>query len=190
MKEIDQCGYWKPRMYPKIYLQKANEIFDSINGNVIVEIGSGLKGAFNGNSLLTWIQSKTATEIYCIDPDPRALKDISDNVHDERVKLINSDGMEFFKNQSPRASIDLLYLDYWSERISGDNYLQLGEERGQSHLALYKLAVNKLSDTSMILIDDTDHIAPWKDTYIIPRAIEDGYRIEWIGRQTLLTKGI
>jgi len=40
----------------------------------------------------------------------------------------------------------------------------------------------------MILIDDTDHISPWKHTLIVPQAMIDGYKLIYIGRQTLLVR--
>ena len=42
----------------------------------------------------------------------------------------------------------------------------------------------------MILIDDTDHKTPWKHTLLIPEVLGNyGYKLLYIGRQSLLIRG-
>jgi hypothetical protein len=45
-----------------------------------------------------------------------------------------------------------------------------------------------MAPTSLILIDDTDHIDPWKQTLIVPEARRDGFDVIYVGRQTLLKR--
>ncbi len=185
---IDDRGYWNPRSFPTESLTNVLNIFDNSQKKIIVEIGSGLKGIMNGNSALMWTKSKHANKIFCVDKDINAINDIKNNISDKRLHLIQGRGEDFLREYKYEP-IDLLYLDFWETRITKDNYLNLGEKRAKAHLEIYELISKKMSSESMILIDDTDHIPPWKHTYIIPRAIQDGFRVKWSGRQTLLTRG-
>ena len=54
------------------------------------------------------------------------------------------------------------------------------------HLQAYETVKDRLSERHLILIDDTDHVHPWKHTQIVPAALEDGFEVLYSRRQTLL----
>ena len=81
--------------------------------------------------------------------------------------------------------IDLLYLDFWTPDPEGSF---LGTGRAQAYKAAYQAARDQMNEHSLILIDDTDHVHPWKHTYIIPEARKDGFVVMYTGRQTLLQR--
>ena len=65
-----------------------------------------------------------------------------------------------------------------------------GRPYAEKHLESYEVAKDKLSDTHLILIDDTDFLTDdgGKDKLLSPRLIEDGYIPLFNGRQTLFLK--
>ena len=74
--------------------------------------------------------------------------------------------------------IDLIYMDFWSKT---------DVDREKDYLRLFKIC-NDLP--KMILIDDTDHKTPWKHTLLIPEVLGNyGYKLLYIGRQSLLIRG-
>ena len=93
------------------------------------------------------------------------------------------DGIKFVENFD--GTIDLLYLDFWTDDPPGE---LPGSGRSHAYLAAYEAAKPKLSEKALILIDDTDHVHPWKHTEIIPAARKDGFRLLYTGRQTLLLR--
>ena len=87
------------------------------------------------------------------------------------------DGIDFLKNFPKK--IDLLYLDAWD--VAPGFY-------AENHLQAYLHAKDKLHEKSLILIDDTDVDEGGKGKWVVPKAIEDGYRVIFNGRQTLLAR--
>ena len=77
-------------------------------------------------------------------------------------------------------------LDFWADEPD-DSF---GSGRAEKYLEAYMNGKDKMSPKSLILIDDTDHAPPWKDTLIVPAARKDGFKVIYIGRQTLLARGI
>lgn len=74
------------------------------------------------------------------------------------------------------SSIDLIYMDYWV----GDGY-----DREKSYLKQYL----ESHFPKCILIVDSDHSRPWKQTMIVPVAmVSHGYRLVYVGMQTLLIR--
>lgn len=89
---------------------------------------------------------------------------------------IPNDGIDFLNTFD--GKIDVLYLDGWDKGTT--NY-------AENHTKAFVSAQNKLSNTHLILIDDTDYITEdgGKDKLLSPFLIEFGYHMLFNGRQTL-----
>ena len=149
-----------------------------------MEIGSGLHGAMSGNSALVWAKYTKADSIICVDNHEEQANQVIEKLKDyTSVRVEVSDAFEFIDHYS--GSIDLLYLDFW---VKDNEEKPEGIARAKGYLDLFHKVAVKLSDTSIILIDDTDHIDPWKQTLIVPEARKQGYVVQWIGRQTCMLK--
>ena len=75
---IDKNGFWANRSTPASSLEKTAGIFNQIRGESIIEIGSGLQGELNGNSILVWAQKTTAKRIITIDTDQKMIDQVID----------------------------------------------------------------------------------------------------------------
>lgn len=171
--------FWKPRNNPNESLKIAAKIFNNMGGKIIVEVGSGIHGKMAGKSVLVWSRKTNAKKIFCLDINEEQIKKVKEATKENpAVHPILIDGFEFMKNCKER--IDLLYLDFWQDSARA---------RANSYLKIYKYARKKMNKNSMILIDDTDHGDPWKQTLIVPAACNDGFRVVYVGRQTLLYRG-
>jgi len=181
---INSDGFWKFRSAPTKSLHQAAEIFNRNQGETIIEIGTGLHGRMAGNSILVWTGKTRAKRIIAIDLDPQRIEDVKGvaNQH-PHVELVVGDGITFL--QAFPSRIDLLYLDFTAPEPEGQI---TGTGIAEAYRLAYHGAKDKLNPHSMILIDDTDHIHPWKHTLIVPDARKDGYRVLYTGRQTLLIR--
>lgn len=96
-----------------------------------------------------------------------------DNLH----LNIPKDGIEFLKEYDGEK-IDVLFLDGWD--IGTPNYQKM-------HLDAFVASKDKLSDTHLILIDDTDFDiqGEGKDALLTPYLIELNYILLFEGRQKL-----
>jgi len=177
--ELNNNNFWKDRRSPNKSLKKAAKLFNKNGGKVIIEIGTGIQGEKSGNSVLVWAKMTKAKNIFCLDVD-----DVRNaTLKFDNVKAIKVNGLDFI--QEYEGFIDLLYLDFWVEDKPEDVQ---GTARAENYLKAFELAKEKMSKNSIILIDDTDHIDPWKQTYIVPAARKYGYNVLWCGRQTCLFK--
>ena len=182
--QVESNGFWKYRSPPTKSLKKAAALFQQIGGEVVIEIGTGIHGDMAGNSILVWARETRAKKIIAIDLDPEQIEDaksktkVYSNVH-----LVIDDGIDYLSKCD--LKIDLLYLDYWVSDPAG---AVPGTGRAESYRAAYAAARYKMNDKSIILIDDTDHVHPWKHTYIVPDARKDGYVVLYTGRQTLMMR--
>ena len=90
--------------------------------------------------------------------------------------IIPKDGIEFLNEFD--GKIDILFLDGW-DKGTPDYALK--------HLECFKVAENKLSDTHLILIDDTDYLTEdgGKDALLTPYLLDKGYIPLFNGRQSL-----
>ena len=188
--EIGDDGFWKERCLPAVSLRRSAALFERIGGETIVEIGSGLHGPKSGNSIFVWAEQTSAAAIYAVDPKEHRIQEIRDATRrHETVRAVVSDGQGFV--ESFDGTIDLLYLDFW---VEVSNYrealpkVETGEDRAEAYLRLYRAAQGKMAAKALILLDDTDHIHPWKHSAIVPAARHDGYQVLWTGRQTLLAR--
>lgn len=184
---------------PKPYILRALEIFAARGGKIIVEIGTSGGRMFHrleedgaawgehccnsGHSTLHFAMSD-AQEVWTVDINPEATEGARKNLAEseytrdrKNVRFVTQDGLEFLRNFS--KPIDLLYLDGWD--VEPGFY-------AENHLQAYLFAKDKLHDQSLILIDDTDVDNGGKGKWVIPKAIKDGYKIVFGGRQTLLIK--
>ncbi|SRX75394.1 O-methyltransferase [Aequorivita antarctica] len=182
--EIGTNGFWKNRQSPKQSLERTALLFNEIKGETIIEIGTGIQGEMSGNSALVWAKNTAAEKIYCLDLEDKHISEVKEATQAyKNVEALKIDGLKFLKNF--KGKIDLLYLDFWVQDKEGDIS---GTARAESYLKAFLLARKKLNSESMILIDDTDHIDPWKQTLIVPRARKDGFNVIHCGRQTLLKR--
>lgn len=181
---VSDNGFWSPRYIPYQSLKIAAQRFNEIGGKIIIEIGSGVQGSMSGDSILVWATKTNAEKIYAFDLDERHVNDVKRHTSEyPNVICELQDGIKFLGAYS--GKIHLLYLDFWTEDPVGS---LTGEGRAKSYLEAYIAARTKLDKISIILIDDTDHIHPWKHSYIIPEARKDGFKVEYTGRQTLLIR--
>ena len=183
---IDKNGFWADRSTPASSLEKTAGIFNQIRGETIIEVGSGLQGELNGNSILVWAQKTTAKRIIAIDTEQEIIDQVINATSQyPNVETVVGDGIEYL--QQFESKIELLYLDFWSDEIE---HGFPGTGRAEAHRKAYNAARDKLNRRSMILIDDTDHIDPWKQTYIVTDARKDGFAVLYVGRQTLLARNL
>lgn len=159
-------------------------MFNEINGRIIVEIGSGVHGKLAGNSIITWAKKTRAERIITVDLDPKQIDDVKKaTAKYKNVEPIVADGLKYLADFS--STIDLLYLDFWVPDPDG---ALPGTGRAEAYLAAFAAAKTKLAERSLILIDDTDHVHPWKHTLIVPDARKEGFVVVFVGRQTLLMR--
>jgi hypothetical protein len=181
---VDEEGWWIPRDLPDASLAEAARLFDQMSGTTIVEIGSGLHGEFSGNSILAWTTKTNARRIAAVDLDESRIAEVRNAIGSHpAVECVVADGIEYLHQFV--GAIDMLYLDFWTPDKDG---AVPGTGRAEAYLAAYHAARDKMAHRAMVLLDDTDHIHPWKHTFIVPAARKDGYRVVYEGRQTLLRR--
>lgn len=178
---VQESGFYSPRGQPDESLEITRGLFDDRGGKIVVEIGSGTYG---GNSVSYWARTD-ATHIYAIDLDPKRIEEVKvEKRKNNNIIPLLYDGMKFLIEYN-KEPIDLLYLDFWTSEPKDS---LIGYGRAGAYQRCYQHARGKLAKKSMILIDDTDHIHPWKHTYIIPEARKDGFVVRHTGRQALLVR--
>lgn len=181
---INSNGFWQFRYPPTKSLNKAASLFNRMGGESIIEIGTGLHSKMAGSSMLVWTKKTNAKRIIAIDLEQKRLDEIRKATHHySNVELILADGVQYLKEFS--GKIDLLYLDFWTPDPEGTTQ---GTGRAEAYKEAFIAAKDKMNTSSIILIDDTDHIHPWKHTFVVPLARENKYSVLWTGRQTLLMR--
>jgi predicted O-methyltransferase YrrM len=183
---IGTNGFWLPRDLPTPSLKETARLFNQINGQTIVEIGSGIHGRLAGSSVLTWAKRTQAKRIVAVDLDEKQVREVKEATSKyPNVEAIVAEGIRYLSDFS--STIDLLYLDFW---VSDPDGALPGTGRAEAYRSAFAAARDKLSRQSLILIDDTDHIHPWKHTLIVPDARKEGFVVRFVGRQTLLTRNL
>jgi predicted O-methyltransferase YrrM len=183
---IGSNGFWQPRDAPTPSLTETARLFNQINGQVIIEIGSGIHGRLAGDSVLTWAKRTRAKRIIAVDLDEKQIRLVKQaTTKYSHVEAIVAEGIRYLADFS--STIDLLYLDFWTPDPEG---ALPGSGRAEAYRNAFAAARDKLNRRSLILIDDTDHIHPWKHTLIIPDARNEGFVVRFVGRQTLLTRNL
>lgn len=160
--------------------------------NIIVEIGSIRNKmqhdihTFNpvccndGHSTYFWNFFTTIQKIITVDINPKSKKIINnDKSLGDNVEAITSDAIDFLRNYNGEK-IDLLFLDAWD--------VEPGSPYEEKHLEAYLTIKDKLADTCLILIDDTDICDGGKGKMVIPELLKDGFIHILSGRQTLFLK--
>jgi Methyltransferase domain len=181
---IGSNGFWARRDSPSESLEETARMFNEIGGQIIVEIGSGIHGKLAGNSVLTWATKTRAKRIITVDLDPKQIDDVKKaTAKYKNVEPTVGDGLKYLADFE--STIDLLYLDFW---ISDPAGALPGTGRAEAYRRAFAAAKSKLAARSLILIDDTDHIHPWKHTLIVPDARKEGFTVIFVGRQTLLMR--
>jgi hypothetical protein len=179
-------GFWQPRDAPTPSLRETARLFDQIKGQTIIEIGSGIHGRLAGDSVLTWAKRTKAKRIIAVDLDEKQIRLVKEATSKyPNVEAIVMEGVRFLADFS--STIDLLYLDFWTADPEGT---LPGTGRAETYRNAFAAARDKLNGRSLILIDDTDHIHPWKHTLIVPDARKEGFVVRFVGRQTLLTRNV
>ena len=197
--------YDNVRSKPAPYIKKAIEIAKLLNLKTVIEIGSTRFALtqkcidyFNeknnaylsppcccdGHGGFFWVDA--GFEVHTVDIDENCIngvkwsfgniqREVPDNLHIH----IPMDGIQFIKDFDKK--IDVLFLDGWDKGTY---------QYAEKHLECYEIAVDKLSPTHLILIDDTDYITEdgGKDKLLSPRLLDDGYIPLFNGRQTLFLK--
>ena len=180
---IREDGFWQYRSVAIKSLKKTATLFNEMNGKVIIEIGTGVANK-KLSSMLLWAKKTSAKRIIGVDLEQKPIDETREATRQyPNVELVLADGIKYLKEFPEK--IDLLLLDYWVPDTEGT---MPGTSRAESYRDAYNAAKEKMNTHSMILIDDTDHIHPWKHTYIVPLARQDGYKVIYTGRQTLLKR--
>jgi predicted O-methyltransferase YrrM len=183
---IGSNGFWQPRDVPTPSLRETARLFNQINGQTIIEIGSGIHGRLAGDSVLTWSKRTRAKRIITVDLDERQIREVKEATRKyPNVEAIVAEGVRYLADFP--STIDLLYLDFWTPDPAG---ALPGTGRAEAYRNAFAAARDKLNRQALILIDDTDHIHPWKHTHIVPDARKEGFVVRFVGRQTLLTRNL
>lgn len=173
---------------PKKYLEAAIDLFGAIDGKTIVEIGcmrqpmnhpvSEIRKCCNdGHSTYFWCA--TGARVFSVDIDYKAVRIARKSIRPfKNGKVVWGDGLKFLKKF--QSKIDLLFLDAW-DVVPGCLY-------AENHLLAYLAAKDKLSETNLIVIDDTDIGAGGKGRLLLPVLQVEGYDILVRGRQTIALK--
>jgi hypothetical protein len=195
------------RSKPAPYIKVTIEIAKLLNLSVVVEIGSTRfavtqkcidyyneeNNAYlsppcccDGHGGFFWTEA--GFEVYTIDIDTNCLNGINWSYSNLNRTLPNNlninipkDGIEFLNEFNKK--IDVLFLDGWDKGTP---------QYAEKHLEAYLAAKDKLSDTHLILIDDTDYLTSdgGKDNLLSPFLLEHDYIPLFNGRQTLFLKWI
>lgn len=195
------------RSKPGPYLKKTAEIARILDLKNVVEIGSTRLSfsqkcldyyngdmdeylsppcCADGHGSIIW--SLEGFKVDTVDINEQCIKqlqwsfgNIKREIPDNFNYHIPMDGIEFLKNYKDK--IDILFLDGWDIGRS---------EYREKHLEAYQVVKDKLSDTHLILIDDTDFKLSdgGKDALLTPILIDAGYFMLFNGRQTLFINKI
>ena len=118
------------------------------------------------------------------------------NSTEQHVHIVYGCGLDLlmqYAQHFPDLKIGLLYLDAWDVGVNG---------YAESHLACWEKARPHLADQHIVLIDDTDiesvngelFAVPdnqgGKGRLLVPELLNNGYKLHFRDRQTMLSKGI
>ena len=183
---IGTNGFWQPRAEPTPSLRETARLFNQINGQTIIEIGSGIHGRLAGDSVLTWAKRTRAKRIIAVDLDETRIREVKEATSQyPNVEAIVAEGVRYLTDFC--STIELLCLDFWTPDPEG---ALAGTGRAEAYRNAFAAARDKLNRRSLVLIYDTDHIHPWKHTHIVPDARKEGFVVRFVGRQTLLTRDL
>lgn len=155
---------------------------------ILVETGTARSGVSDpvGDGASTYLFAKwcfkNKAHLYSVDIDHRAINRSSACVrrYKDFVTFYVQDSIEFLKNFP--GTIDLLYLDSFDFDVNNPYPSQ------EHHLKEIMAAINKLQDTSVVLIDDCNLPHGGKGKLAIEFLESRGWKIWLKGYQTLLVK--
>src|SRR5436309_15525720 len=183
---IGRNGFWQPRAEPTPSLRETARLFNQIDGQTIIEVGSGIHGRLAGDSVLTWAKRTRAKRIIAVDLDEMRIREVKEATRQyPNVEAIVAEGVRYLADFS--STIDLLYLDFWTPDPEG---ALPGTGRAEAYRNAFAAARDKLNRRSLIWKDDTDHIHPWKHTLIVPDARTERLAVRFAGRHTLLARNL
>jgi len=190
------------RSKPGPYLKKSAEIARLLGMKTVVEIGATRFAlsqkcldyynsdmnpfvsppcCADGHGGIIW--TIEGFDVYSCDIDPNcrtqaewSFGNINQPFPDNLHLHIPEDGIEFLRNFDKK--IDVLFLDGWDTGT---------HEYREKHLESFEVAKDKLSETHLILIDDTDFNidGEGKDAFLSPHLLSLGYILLFDGRQKL-----
>ena len=184
---------------PYRFLKKTLELIDHLKFSTIVEIGScrtAMKHDLDeinpmccndSHSTFFWCKSKCRVET--VDINPVCERVLEEAYETERLTINGKlnihikDGLTFLTNyEGPK--IDFLFLDAWDvvEGIIKSDY-------AEKHLEAYEKSKDKLADTCIIGIDDTDIAKGGKGRLLVPVLLNDGWTPLYKGRHSILYRG-
>lgn len=193
------------RSKPGPYIKKEIEIAKLLGLKTVVEIGSCRFALSNkcldyfysscnpyisppccndGHASLFW--ALEGFDVHTVDIDVNCKRQVEWSFNNINKPLptnlhiqIPMDGIQFL--QEFQGKIDVLFLDGWD--VGTPNYQQ-------KHLDAFIASEDKLSDTHLVIIDDTDFDIPGegKDALLSPYLINKDYTMLFNGRQTLFVK--
>lgn len=176
---------------PMPYLQLTAALFNAIGGHSILEVGcmrSLLKHPISqlhpeccndGHSTYFWATTKAC--VTSIDISVKAVIAAKLSCWKFRnCRIVWDDALTYLKKHC--GMVDLLYLDAW-DVIPETAY-------AENHLLAYLAVKDKLDNTNIISIDDTDIGGGGKGRLLIPVLQSDGYQILVQGRQTIAIKDV
>lgn len=190
----------KPYRFLKKMVELSQGIFDIKN---VIEIGSSRKpidhpvdeinpvccNDSHSTFFLTRINNAT---IHTCDINPmcktilhRANEDgLLEFGEGSNLKIHIKDGVEFLEGYAKKKknpTIDLLFLDAWD----------IGTyEYAKNHSRAYHAIKDKLSESCIIAIDDTDIAKNGKGRYLIPELLNDNFIMVYNARHTLFYKAL
>lgn len=189
---------------PGPYIQKAIKIYREIGSpGSVVELGT-MRGrlkhpllethhecCLDGHSTMHFAK-EGFEDFWSVDIDPEHVQISKQNVNgwSDWRKIVCMDGIKFIK-EFP-GKIGFLFLDAWDADLPNT---------ADKHAEALFAALPKMTEHSLVLIDDTDveydpvhncfnEPVGWggKGKTAIPLAIANGYEVVFSGRQTLLRK--
>lgn len=155
---------------------------------ILVELGTARNGDQNfrwdgGSTIIfaNWAKDNQA-KLYSVDYDIDAInraKDATRN-YSENVEFVHEDSLTFLDQfEEP---IDFIYFD------SSDYDIQNPESAQIHHFNELNLALPKLNEGSIIMIDDCDLAGGGRGKYTIDFLVQQGWRVVYRGYQVILVK--
>ncbi|WP_068471337.1 class I SAM-dependent methyltransferase [Candidatus Protochlamydia phocaeensis] len=169
-------------------LKLALDLMSQRQAKIVVETGTARCGAqgFIGDGSATLIFGEWALDhgslLYSVDINPDAITAarMSIGPYNPNVQLVCQDSIAFLSQFN--QSIDFLYLDSFDYDIFNPGPSQ--EHHLKEILAVYP----KLTDNSVIMIDDCDVPGGGKGALVIPYLIDKGWKVLYSGYQVILIK--
>lgn len=174
------------KRYPTF--KRALELMTERKARVIVETGTARYGVSNydGDGCSTYIFGTWAFSrgsiLYSIDIDEKAIEESKSVVRNflDSVTLVHSDSVKYLKQFS--HEIDFLYLDSYEFDFENPHPSQ------KHHLKEIQAAYPKLTESSVVMIDDCDLPFGGKGKLAIEYLLKKNWKIVMENYQTILVQ--